>query len=165
MKITPYLLALNGFQVVENTDTHYWRRMETYKPGNSWGEWQFIIDITPGNKCGEFVPVKYEAIGVWNVSVAAPGLYMHIHIKDFYDLIAISEVIARNQHGFENIPSVEIHVPEIYVENNWERGEFDQSHWDDRSYSYIPDNISKCVEVMVPGSSCGHIPLKTLKTY
>ena len=139
MKITPYLLALNGFQEVENTHMHYWHRMETYKPKNSWGQWEFIIDITPGNYCGEFEPVKYETTGVWTVSVAAPGLYLHMHIKDFRDLMALSEVIARNQHGFEQIPPIEIYVPEVYTANDWERGEFDQKHWDEINYKYLDE--------------------------
>lgn len=139
MKITPYLLVLNGFKEVETSWGSYWKRVEIDKPKNDWGQWEFIIDITPGDYCGEFAPVKYEAAGVWTVSVTAPGLYLHMHIKDFCDLMALSEVIARNQHGFEQIHPIEIYVPEVYVANDWERGDWDQERWDEINYKYLDE--------------------------
>ena len=160
MKITPYLLALNGFTQVTGVGIEFWRRVEVGHNGLK----HLIIDIKQGNGHEDgYQNVEYDVPGVWHVDVYGPGVFVALQVKQFQDLMALSEIIARNQHGFTDVPPIEIGVPDIYTANDWERGDYDQYLWDDHSYSYTLDNIGKYAEVMVPDTSYGYITLKPMK--
>ena len=120
MKITPYLLQLNGF--------------ETY-PGrkNCWRR------VNKGHKTGHVIEMQVEPAGInglWLVQYRALDTTCNCYLKTFQDLMSLSEVFARNRHGYTDVEPIEVYVPNIYTECDWERGEYDQFGFDENTYEY-----------------------------
>lgn len=127
MKITPYLLWLNGFQNYAGRQ-QCWRRIEKSPLSGHTIEMQ----------------VEPAAIqGLWLVRYRSTGVRCPVscdcYLKTFQDLMSLSEVFARNCHGYTDVNPIEIYVPHSYVEDDWERGDYDQMSFDAYKYRYIDE--------------------------
>lgn len=124
MKITPYLLWLNGF---ENLGMNLWKRVE--KGLFSGHEIHFQIEPT------------LEDTGLWLIRyfVFKDGVACQrceFCTRSFQDLMQFSEVMARNRYGYSDVDPIEIYVPHTYTQNDWERGDYDQLAFNETTYSY-----------------------------
>lgn len=120
MKITPYLLHLNGFTPYKGRK-ECWERLNTSKLSGH-DIWMMVEPAC--------------AYGDWHVQYVAPGVKCDFYVHTFQDLMAFSEVMARNRHGYTDVDPIEVYVPNIYTEYDWERGEYDQFAWNEREYRY-----------------------------
>lgn len=124
MKITPYLLYINGFDIYGGRN-NCWRRIES-NPASGHN-----IEMT----------VEPAAIqGLWLVSYRANQVRCpvccDVYLKSFQDLMALSEIFARNREGYTDVKPIEICIPEIYTREDWERGDYDQFAFNEKTYQY-----------------------------
>lgn len=123
MKITPYLLWLNGFE-------NYAGRQQCWKR----------IEKSPLS--GHTIDMQVEPAcrgGLWLVRYRAQDTRCDCYLRSFQDLMKLSEVLANNRDGYTDVNPIEIYVPHTYVENGWERGSEDQDSFNDILYMYIDD--------------------------
>lgn len=121
MKITPYLLWLNGFKPYEGR-TECWRRVE-------------INPFTTNTIEMIVEPACFNC--VWKVYYRAPEVKCELYIKTFQDLMKFSEVMSNNRHGFTEVHPIVLTIPNFYTENDWERGDLDQGLFDEKIYQYV----------------------------
>ena len=123
MKITPYLLWLNGFQNYAGRQ-QCWRRVEKSPLSDH------TIEMQVEPACNN---------GLWLVRYRAIGTTCDCYLKTFQDLMALSEVFARNCHGYSDVNPIEIYIPKAYTTGDWIRGDYDQSTFDEYKYRYIDE--------------------------
>ena len=124
MKITPYLLYLNGFDIYAGR-INCWRKIE-------WGKHsEHVIEI-------QVEPAAIQ--GLWLVQYNVTGVRCPVscscYLKTWQDLVDFSKLFERNHEGYTNVKPIKIKIPEIYTHNNWERGIYDQVNFDVYKYSY-----------------------------
>ena len=124
MKITPYLLYINGFDNYGGRN-NCWRRIETGKPSDH----KIEMQVEPAAIQGLWL-VRYRSTGV-----RCP-VSCDCYLKTFQDLMALSEIFARNREGYTDVKPIEICVPEIYTSGDWERGDYDQFAFNEKTYQY-----------------------------
>ena len=120
MKITPYLLWLNGFQNYAGRH-QCWRRVEKSPFSNH----KIEMQVEPA--CID---------GLWLVRYRAQDTTCDCYLRTFNDLMSLSEVFARNRHGYSDVDPIEIYVPHTYAQDDWERGDLDQQSFDEYKYKY-----------------------------
>lgn len=123
MKITPYLLWLNGFQPFVGRQQCWYRIEKSPLSGHT-------IEMQVEPACIN---------GLWLVRYGALDTSCACYLKTFQDLMSLSEVFARNRHGYSDVNPIEIYVPHTYVEDDWERGDYDQMSFDEYKYRYIDE--------------------------
>lgn len=123
MKITPYLLWLNGFQNQAGRQ-QCWRRVEKSPLSDH------TIEMQVEPACIN---------GLWLVRYRALDTKCDCYLRTFQDLMALSEVFANNRHGYTDVDPIEIYVPHTYVQDDWERGDLDQQSFDEYKYRYIDE--------------------------
>ena len=124
MKITPYLLYLNGFDN-HGGRNNCWRRVETGKLSDH----KIEMQVEPAAIQGLWL-VRYRSTGV-----RCP-VSCDCYLKTFQDLMALSEVFARNREGYTDVEPIEVYIPNMYSLDDWERGEYDQFGFNEYKYSY-----------------------------
>lgn len=120
MKITPYLLALNGFDPYEGRKNCFERINTSVRNGL-----QIRVNIEPTG-----------IQGAWMVNYTAPGVICHLYVKEFHELQSFLELISKNRLGYEDIQPVLVGIPKTYFEKWWSRGNFDQDNFDQFTYKY-----------------------------
>lgn len=120
MKITPYLLYINGFDNYAGRN-NCWRRIES----NPVSGHNIEMQVEPA--CIN---------GLWLVRYRAMDTTCDCYLKSFQDLMALSEIFARNREGYTDVKPIEICIPEIYTRRDWERGDYDQFAFNEKTYQY-----------------------------
>ena len=121
MKITPYLLWLNGFEPYEGR-TECWKRV-TFNPLTA-----RTIEMIVEPACNNCL---------WKVYYHASGVSCEFYVKTYQDLMKFSEVMANNRHGYTDVEPIVLTIPDFYTENDWERGDLDQGLFDEKIYQYV----------------------------
>ena len=119
MKITPYLLWLNGFEPY-NVGTGCWRQMLS----NPITSHTMEMIISPANN------------GLWDIRYHAYGVDCGFRVRTYQDLMKFSEVMANNRHGYTDVGPIMLTIPSQYTENDWERGDLDQNLFNEKTYQY-----------------------------
>ena len=120
MKITPYLLALNGFKPYEG-------RQECWTITNKSTRTLGMITVTIEPACSK---------GAWKLNYTGPCVSCDLYVTRFEDLQKFLDVMAANQYDYEDIKPVTVNIPHIYFAGWWARGNWDQENFDEYKYKY-----------------------------
>lgn len=128
MKITPYLLWLNGFEPCD-VETGCWRRIISNQVSNPASLHTIEMIIFPAEN------------GLWDVryyvyGVPACGADCRFLVQTYQDLMKFSGVMANNRHGYTDVEPIILTIPSQYTENDWERGDLDQALFNEKTYRY-----------------------------